>query len=73
MAHITFHAPRVAHIDLGAIVRTKVAEVKEALARRAEYRAVYNELAAMTDRDLADIGISRGMIEDVAHQAACKN
>lgn len=73
MAHITFHAPRVAHIDLGGIVRTKIAEVKESLARRAEYRAVYNQLAAMTDRDLADIGISRGMIEDVAHQAAYKN
>jgi len=36
--------------------------------KRAE-RQTYNELAAMSDRDLADIGIARGEIRHIAAQA----
>ncbi|WP_417242674.1 DUF1127 domain-containing protein [Celeribacter sp.] len=39
-------------------------------AQRAEFEKIYNELAQMTDRDLTDIGISRGQIRDIAQQAA---
>lgn len=39
-------------------------------ARRAAYLYTLNELSAMTERDLADLGISRLMINDIARQAA---
>ncbi len=40
-------------------------------ARRAHaYRQTYNQLDAMTDRDLADIGISRLQIAEIAEEAA---
>ncbi len=41
-------------------------------AHRADQRAVrqtFNELSAMNDRDLADIGVSRGEIRAIAAQA----
>lgn len=38
--------------------------------RRAAYRETLTELKAMSDRDLADIGLSRMMIDDVALEAA---
>lgn len=44
--------------------------------RRAQtkvYRTTFNQLNAMSDRDLADIGIARGMIDQVAHEAAYGN
>jgi uncharacterized protein YjiS (DUF1127 family) len=33
------------------------------------YRQTLNELGAMSDRDLADIGISRVQVEDIAREA----
>jgi uncharacterized protein YjiS (DUF1127 family) len=40
-------------------------------ARRAHaYRETYRQLDAMTDRELADIGISRLQIRDIAEEAA---
>jgi uncharacterized protein YjiS (DUF1127 family) len=42
-------------------------------ARRAEvYRRTLNELGAMTDNDLADIGIARFMIADIAADEAAR-
>jgi uncharacterized protein YjiS (DUF1127 family) len=41
-------------------------------AHRADQRAMrqtFNELSAMNDRDLADIGLSRGEIRHIASQA----
>lgn len=67
MANITFAPAR-------AGLRDRVAAYLDTLraerARRREYARVYGELARMTDRDLADIGISRVSIEDVAVEAA---
>ena len=37
------------------------------------HRATLNELASLSDRDLADIGIGRGEIEDIAYKAAYAN
>jgi uncharacterized protein YjiS (DUF1127 family) len=39
-------------------------------ARMKVYRTTVNELSAMSDRDLNDIGINRLLIEQVAHDAA---
>ena len=34
------------------------------------YRTTVNELSALSNRDLADLGLSRSMISSVAHEAA---
>ncbi|WP_092647499.1 DUF1127 domain-containing protein [Jannaschia faecimaris] len=34
------------------------------------YRRTMNELAALSNRDLADLGLSRSMIHSVAYEAA---
>ena len=46
----------------------RAATVARAVQAR-EFRRVYNELSGMSDRDLADIGISRGMIRSIAYEA----
>jgi uncharacterized protein YjiS (DUF1127 family) len=47
---------------------TKVA--KDALERRRVYNQTLFELRGLSDRDLADLGLARGMIADVAREAA---
>jgi len=47
-----------------------VAGVKAALARRRVYDQTVRELAALSDRDLTDLGISRSVITEVASEAA---
>ena len=48
----------------------KIAKVieynREAIALRRKYYKTYDELSRLNDRDLADIGINRGMIEQIA-------
>ena len=34
------------------------------------YRTTIRVLSALSDRDLADLGLSRSMIADIAHEAA---
>jgi len=59
--------------DLSGIANT-YRTLRAALADRANriavYRQTYAELDSMSDRDLADIGIARFMIADVAAEAA---
>ena len=38
--------------------------------RRRSYRETVNQLSAMTDAELDDIGLSRLMIKEVAHEAS---
>lgn len=45
-------------------------EMRENSRIRAEYNRTFRELDHMTDRDLADIGISRGDIPQISHEAA---
>ena len=46
-----------------------VARLQQALADYRAYRARHDELDALTDRDLADIGLSRLTIRDTARAA----
>lgn len=46
------------------------AQLGDALARRRVYRRTLDELRQLSDRELADLGISRMSIVDVAHEAA---
>ena len=41
-------------------------KIKEALRRRRNMNATIKELHSLTDAELLDIGITRGMIEEVA-------
>lgn len=47
-----------------------VAGFKAAMARRRIYDQTVRELASLSDRDLADLGISRSVITQVASEAA---
>ena len=71
MAHAT---PTTATPHLGASIHTALhtffAGISDRRRRNAAYRKTARELDQMTDRDLADIGITRFMIADVAAEAA---
>ncbi len=63
-------SPARAGARLSSYVSTKLAAFKEARARDAVYHDVKGQLSRMSDRDLADIGTNRLLIEDVARKAA---
>jgi len=68
MAYVASHS--AARPSIREYVANLVASVKEANARRAVYVKTLNELRSLSDRDLADLGIARLQIEDIALQAA---
>ena len=47
----------------------RVQSFKEARAQRALYRQTVTELQRLTNRELADLGIGRGEIHDIAQNA----
>lgn len=51
-------------------LRTAYENFKAARARRAVYRTTLNELSALSNRDLADLGISRAGIRALAYEQA---
>ena len=51
-------------------LRRAAASLNEVRRARAEYRRVYDELAGLSDRDLADLGIRRSDIAGVARAAS---
>ncbi|SHJ79192.1 protein of unknown function [Shimia gijangensis] len=54
--------------DIGLIGRFRVFlnDYKAAAVRAAQYRKTVAELSGLSNHELADIGISRGQIEDIA-------
>ncbi len=46
------------------------AQWAESAAKRKTYRTTVSELETLSSRDLADLGISRGMIKAIAYEAA---
>lgn len=70
MAYIT-DTPRA--LD-GTTFSGRLAQLRTILSTRLAnyrtYRATLAELSDLSDRDLADVGLSRGMIRDVAAGAA---
>ncbi len=58
-------------LDAGrSIFHQKLDQIRQALAKRRVYRATFSELAALTDRDLRDLGIPRSNIKRIAKEAA---
>jgi uncharacterized protein YjiS (DUF1127 family) len=58
----------------GPSIRDRLFNLRDALAHRAAqrkaYRQTFDELTRLSNRDLADMGINRGMIPAIARQAA---
>lgn len=46
-----------------------ISTIRSWIARRAVYRQTYRELSSMSDRELYDLGITRGDIEGLAYEA----
>ena len=61
---------RTATLGLGDRFSEFVAHVQRIRAQRKLYRTTYNELAALTDKELADIGVARSSIRSIALSAA---
>ena len=61
---------RSASMSIADRVSSVVRLVKDAIARRQVYNQTLAELNVLTDRDLADLGISRDSIALVAREAA---
>jgi uncharacterized protein YjiS (DUF1127 family) len=54
-------------------IRAGFAALAEKLEKRRVYRTTYNELAALSSRELNDLGICRTMIASIAYETAYKN
>ncbi|MEY4696118.1 MAG: hypothetical protein RIT14_546 [Pseudomonadota bacterium] len=61
---------RAASFSLADRLPGLLAAVKASFARRAVYAQTVRELNVLTDRELADLGISRSAISSVAREAA---
>jgi uncharacterized protein YjiS (DUF1127 family) len=55
---------------LGTWMRDTRRQLREERKRRRIYSETYNELRSLSDRELADIGISRADLVDIARDAA---
>lgn len=71
---MSFIANAIAPVQMGAQLSTFVADrlaaFQETRTRKATYLRVRGQLSRMSNRDLADIGTNRLLIDDVARQAA---
>ncbi|WP_299925128.1 DUF1127 domain-containing protein [uncultured Pelagimonas sp.] len=70
MAHIANTAP--ATFAPVAWFNNMVAVTQDYLARRATYTRVFNELSALNDRELDDMGLSRADFHAIAAESAAK-
>jgi uncharacterized protein YjiS (DUF1127 family) len=73
MAHAT-HSTTLQNDGFGlfAAIRSAFARMADDRKRTLAYRKTRSELEQMTDKDLADIGIARFMIRDIAAEAAAR-
>ena len=67
MAYVNTRSTTVSISDRFANV---VKMVKDAVERRRIYNRTVLELSGLTDRDLADLGMARANIQDLAREAA---
>ncbi|MDO6669765.1 DUF1127 domain-containing protein [Paracoccus sp. 1_MG-2023] len=70
MAAIAQTQNAVAATGLTGRLQNAILRMQENRARRAVYKQTVRELNALTNRDLADLGINRSMITRLAHEAA---
>ncbi len=70
MAYNSNIAPHVSSSSFGQVIVDTISDVKSSIAKGIAYRQTYRALAALTDRELADVGVERNMIHDVAQRSA---
>lgn len=70
MAFITEN--RTATVSLADRFAAFAANVSEAYAQRKLYSTTFHELNALSNRELADLGIHRSMIKSIALEASAK-
>lgn len=68
MAHINAQTHR--RPSVLAALRGILADWRQALERHRVFERTYAELASLSDRELADIGVSRSQVVDLAWDAA---
>jgi len=68
---MTYVNTRSSSVSIADRLAAMFKAVKEALDRRQMYRRTVAELNALSDRDLADLGMARCDIAAAAHQATC--
>ena len=68
MAYVTHPTRTFETTWLGQQVVSRWPELGERLARYRHYRTTLDELSMLTDRDLADIGMERSSIRDIARE-----
>ena len=56
--------------SLTAFFKRVAADMKARSEAKARYNTTFRELSALSNRDLADLGISRSMIRGLAQEAA---
>ena len=61
---------RSASLSISDRFSSIVKMVKDGVARRQLFNRTLQELSALSDRDLTDLGLSRASIADVAREAA---
>ena len=66
----TLTQTRISGVSLGARLSALRADFDKRWAQYKVYRTTLAELEALTERDLADLGIARVMIKDIALEAA---
>lgn len=69
MAYATEQTPR-SQSGLTGRFATVAAGLREHLARRRLFKETFRELAALSNRELGDLGLNRSMIRRIAWQAA---
>lgn len=73
MAVITFGNSAASSISLRDRMVARIANLRTDWSNWRVYRTTFNELSALSNRDLADLGLSRSMIRSVALSAAYGN
>jgi uncharacterized protein YjiS (DUF1127 family) len=67
----TFHTTRLSNTgSFGQGLSTLRTRLAERFARYQAYRTTLSELSMLTDRELADMGVHRSDIRDIAFEAA---
>lgn len=72
MAYVTHNDRALADAPVWGSLATLKATLVQRFAQYRAYRSTVGELGMLTDRELADLGISRACIRDVAQEAAAR-
>lgn len=70
MAHANYASTTASAASLRDVLSTRIAAAREGWGRWRLYRRTLDELSALSNRDLADLGLSRASIRAVAFEAA---